>query len=32
MSQETNLLLCYHRGCGKKFDPNDNKDGKLCHF
>lgn len=29
MSQETELLHCYHRGCGKKFDQNDNKDGKL---
>ncbi|KAM0727292.1 Cysteine and histidine-rich domain-containing protein morgana [Formica fusca] len=31
MSQETNLLLCYHRGCGKKFDPNDNKDDDCVY-
>ena len=29
MSQEENLLPCYNRGCGKKFDPNDNKEGML---
>ena len=27
MSQEENLLHCYNRGCGKKFDPNNNKEG-----
>lgn len=31
MSQETGLLHCYHRGCGKKFDPNDNKDDDCLH-
>ncbi|KAG5317623.1 CHRD1 protein, partial [Pseudoatta argentina] len=31
MSQETNLLHCYHRGCGKKYDPNDNKDDSCLH-
>ncbi|EFN63764.1 Cysteine and histidine-rich domain-containing protein 1 [Camponotus floridanus] len=31
MSQETNLLLCYHRGCGKKFDPNNNKDDDCVY-
>lgn len=29
MSQESTLLPCYNRGCGKKFDPNDNKKGTL---
>lgn len=29
MSQEATLLHCYNRGCGKKFDPNDNKEGML---
>lgn len=29
MSQEATLLHCYNRGCGKKFDPNDNKEGAL---
>lgn len=31
MSQETTLLHCYNRGCGKKFDPNDNKEGDCVH-
>ncbi|XP_011633834.1 cysteine and histidine-rich domain-containing protein [Pogonomyrmex barbatus] len=31
MSQETDLLHCYHRGCGKKFDPNNNKDDDCVH-
>lgn len=31
MSQETTLLHCYNRGCGKKFDPNDNKEGDCIH-
>ncbi|XP_011351615.2 cysteine and histidine-rich domain-containing protein [Ooceraea biroi] len=31
MAQEANLLHCYHRGCGKKFDPNDNKDDDCVH-
>ncbi|XP_067215137.1 cysteine and histidine-rich domain-containing protein morgana [Linepithema humile] len=31
MSQEVNLLHCYHRGCGKKFDPSDNKDDDCVH-
>ncbi|XP_018404405.1 PREDICTED: cysteine and histidine-rich domain-containing protein-like [Cyphomyrmex costatus] len=31
MSQEIDLLHCYHRGCGKKFDPNDNKDDNCLH-
>ncbi|XP_076629491.1 cysteine and histidine rich domain containing protein [Colletes latitarsis] len=31
MSQETTLLHCYNHGCGKKFDPNDNKDGDCIH-
>ncbi|XP_025995378.1 cysteine and histidine-rich domain-containing protein [Solenopsis invicta] len=31
MSQEINLLHCYHRGCGKKFDPKDNKDDDCLH-
>ncbi|CAL7934163.1 unnamed protein product [Xylocopa violacea] len=31
MPQETTLLHCYNRGCGKKFDPNDNKEGDCVH-
>ncbi|XP_026668314.1 cysteine and histidine-rich domain-containing protein isoform X3 [Ceratina calcarata] len=31
MSRETMLLHCYNRGCGKKFDPNDNKEGDCVH-
>ncbi|KAL0102562.1 hypothetical protein PUN28_018094 [Cardiocondyla obscurior] len=31
MSQETGLLLCYHRGCGKKFDPHNNKDDDCIY-
>jgi len=31
MSQETEMLHCYHRGCGKKFDRNDNKDDDCLH-
>ncbi|XP_012152858.1 cysteine and histidine rich domain containing protein [Megachile rotundata] len=31
MSHETTLLHCYNRGCGKKFDPNDNKEGDCIH-
>lgn len=31
MSQETTLLTCYNHGCGKKFDPNDNKEGDCVH-
>ena len=31
MSQEASLLHCYHRGCGKKFDPTDNKEGDCIH-
>ncbi|XP_032681782.1 cysteine and histidine-rich domain-containing protein [Odontomachus brunneus] len=31
MSQKAALLHCYHRGCGKKFDPNDNKDDDCVH-
>ncbi|XP_071635065.1 cysteine and histidine-rich domain-containing protein morgana [Temnothorax longispinosus] len=31
MSQEIDLLHCYHRGCGKKFDPRDNKDDACLH-
>ncbi|XP_076239888.1 cysteine and histidine rich domain containing protein [Calliopsis andreniformis] len=31
MSQETTLLHCYNRGCGKKFDPNNNKEGDCVH-
>lgn len=31
MPQETILLNCYNRGCGKKFDPNDNKEGDCVH-
>lgn len=31
MSQEENLLPCYNRGCGKKFDPNDNKEGDCIY-
>ena len=27
MSNEKILLTCYNRGCGQKFDPNNNKDG-----
>ncbi|KAK1134771.1 hypothetical protein K0M31_007542 [Melipona bicolor] len=30
MSQEENLL-CYNRGCGKKFDPNNNKEGDCIY-
>lgn len=29
MSQEEILLYCYNRGCGKKFNPNNNKEGML---
>lgn len=25
---ETHLLTCYNRGCGKKYDPCNNNDGK----
>ncbi|XP_011875846.1 PREDICTED: cysteine and histidine-rich domain-containing protein isoform X2 [Vollenhovia emeryi] len=31
MSQETGLLHCYNRGCGKKFNPSDNKDDDCVH-
>ncbi|KAG6802346.1 cysteine and histidine-rich domain-containing protein [Apis mellifera caucasica] len=31
MSQEATLLHCYNRGCGKKFDPNDNKEGDCIY-
>ncbi|CAK9820814.1 Cysteine and histidine-rich domain-containing protein morgana [Anthophora plagiata] len=31
MSQEATLLHCYNRGCGKMFDPNDNKEGDCIH-
>ncbi|XP_012529682.2 cysteine and histidine-rich domain-containing protein isoform X2 [Monomorium pharaonis] len=31
MSQETDLLHCYHRGCGKKFDRRDNKNDDCLH-
>ncbi|XP_054003684.1 cysteine and histidine-rich domain-containing protein morgana [Hylaeus anthracinus] len=31
MSQEATLLHCYNRGCGKKFDPDDNKEGDCIH-
>ncbi|KZC15182.1 PREDICTED: cysteine and histidine-rich domain-containing protein [Dufourea novaeangliae] len=31
MSQEATLLLCYNRGCLKKFDPNDNKEDDCVH-
>lgn len=31
MSQESTLLTCYNRGCGKKFDPNDNKKDDCVH-
>ncbi|KAF3428258.1 hypothetical protein E2986_02113 [Frieseomelitta varia] len=31
MSQEENLLHCYNRGCGKKFDPNNNKEGDCIY-
>lgn len=29
MSEGKILLHCYNRGCGKQFDPNDNKEGKF---
>lgn len=28
MSNQNDLLQCYNRGCGKKFDPKNNEDGK----
>ncbi|XP_015183253.1 PREDICTED: cysteine and histidine-rich domain-containing protein [Polistes dominula] len=31
MSEEKVLLHCYNRGCGKMFDPNDNKEGDCVH-
>lgn len=31
MSERKILLHCYNRGCGKQFDPNDNKEGKLLN-
>lgn len=31
MSEEKVLLNCYNRGCGKKFDPNDNREGDCVH-
>lgn len=31
MSGEKALLPCYNRGCGQKFDPNDNKDDDCIH-
>lgn len=31
MSKDKVLLLCYNRGCGKQFDPNDNKEGDCVH-
>ena len=29
---ESDLLLCYNRGCGSKFNPEDNPDGKFKHL
>ncbi|OAD56220.1 Cysteine and histidine-rich domain-containing protein [Eufriesea mexicana] len=31
MSQEEILLYCYNRGCGKKFNPNNNKEGDCIY-
>ncbi|KAK2577408.1 hypothetical protein KPH14_003518 [Odynerus spinipes] len=31
MSEGQVLLHCYNRGCGQKFDPNDNKEGDCVH-
>lgn len=28
-TENSELLLCYNRGCGSKFDPNENKEGKF---
>lgn len=27
-----NELHCYNRGCGQKFNPNDNEKGKMTFF
>jgi hypothetical protein len=26
-TSDANLVFCYNKGCGKKFNPNDNPDG-----
>lgn len=31
-SENVNLLMCYNRGCGNKFDPNDNKEGIIINL
>ncbi|XP_058809973.1 cysteine and histidine-rich domain-containing protein morgana [Phymastichus coffea] len=31
MSDDKTLLYCYNRGCGQKFDPNDNKEDICQH-
>ncbi|XP_056634186.1 cysteine and histidine-rich domain-containing protein morgana [Diorhabda sublineata] len=31
MADETILLQCYNRGCGQKYDPNNNKDDSCRH-
>jgi len=30
-SMESELVLCYNRGCGNKFNPKDNPDGKFAY-
>ncbi|XP_014212927.1 cysteine and histidine-rich domain-containing protein [Copidosoma floridanum] len=31
MTNEEELLICYNRGCGEKFDPNNNKEDACQH-
>lgn len=32
MSEANNLVQCYNRGCGQKYDPNQNTDGKSKKY
>lgn len=32
MENDTELLQCYNRGCGQKYDSNKNSDGKQVMF
>lgn len=29
MANDGDLVLCYHKGCGKQFDPKNNPNGKY---
>lgn len=31
-STSSELLLCYNKGCGKQFNPADNREGKELSF